>query len=210
MSLREELRNSLCSALGEIEASYVADAAVEQLRDAAPQEDADGQPLWPETTPEESSAAPADAGENPEQAGRMASDSGEHEPRRGVRFPHQHHRAPRPPRAEIEARLAQMQCWIAQRQPYVVIRDQAALLWGMRSDCTLRKYLRVARSRMVEELVEDRWMHQAEQIYALMDVARRAADNEQFSAAVGAHRVIAEIAGLLRAPLKPPEGGSAA
>jgi hypothetical protein len=195
LTLRDELRSSLCSALGEIEALYLADAAVEQLRAAAPQEDADGKPLWPETS------TPADA--------LAASDTEQNEPIRGVRFPHQQNRAPRPPRAEIEARLAQLQCWIAQRQPYVVIRDQAALLWGMRSDCTLRKYLRVARSRMVEELVEDRWMHQAEQIYSLMDVARRAADNEQFSAAVGAHRVIAEIAGLLRAPLKPPEGGSA-
>lgn len=195
MGLRDELRNSLCSALGEIEALYIADAAVEQLRDAAPQEDADGKPLWPQPSTPAAAAA--------------ASDTDQRESPRGVRFPHQLHRATRPPRAEIEARLAQLQCWIAQRQPYAVIRDQAALLWDMRSDCTLRKYLRVARSRMVEELVEDRWMHQAEQIYSLMDVARRAADNEQFSAAVGAHRVIAEIAGLLRAPLKPPEGGSA-
>ena len=30
-------------------------------------------------------------------------------------------------------------------------------------------------------------------------------DAEQFSAAVGAFRVIAEIGGLLRAPIKPPE-----
>lgn len=113
---------------------------------------------------------------------------------------------PRPTRSEIEARLALLQNLIAQRLPYCEIRDQAALLWGMRSDATLRKYLRVARSRMVEDLVEDRWMHQAEQIYALMDVARRAAEHRQFTAAVGAHRVIAEIGGLLRAPLKPPEG----
>jgi hypothetical protein len=74
----------------------------------------------------------------------------------------------------------------------------------MRSECTLRKYIKVARTRMVEDLIDDRLMHQAEQIYALMEVARRAADAEQFSASVGAHRVICEIAGLLRAPIKPP------
>jgi len=34
-------------------------------------------------------------------------------------------------------------------------------------------------------------------------VARRAADAEQFSASVGAHRVLAEITGMLRAPVKP-------
>jgi hypothetical protein len=36
-------------------------------------------------------------------------------------------------------------------------------------------------------------------------------DAEQFSAAVGAFRVIAEIGGLLRAPTKPPDphGGGA-
>jgi hypothetical protein len=47
--------------------------------------------------------------------------------------------------------------------------------------------------------------HQAEQIFALNECARRAMDAEQFSAAVGAFRVIAEIGGLLRAPIKPPE-----
>ena len=63
---------------------------------------------------------------------------------------------------------------------------------------------RLRRRRMVEELVEDRLVHQAEAIFALQDVARRAAEAEQFSAAVGAHRVLAEITGMLRAPIKPP------
>jgi hypothetical protein len=59
---------------------------------------------------------------------------------------------------------------------------------------------------MVEELITDRRRHQAEQIFALNECARRAMDAEQFSAAaVGAFRVIAEIGGLLRAPIKPPE-----
>jgi hypothetical protein len=77
-------------------------------------------------------------------------------------------------------------------------------LWGMSSFYTLRKYIKVARSRMAQELVTDRSLHIAEQIYALMDVARRAAEAEQFSASVGAHRVICEITGMLRAPIKPP------
>ena len=63
----------------------------------------------------------------------------------------------------------------------------------------------LARERMVEELITDRHRHQAEQIFALNECARRAMDAEQFSAAVGAFRVIAEIGGLLRAPIKPPE-----
>ena len=104
----------------------------------------------------------------------------------------------------MEQRIATLQLWLTQRQPAVMIRDQAALLWEMTSYTTLKKYLRVARSRMVEELVEDRLVHQAEAIYALQDVARRAADAEQFSASVGAHRVLAEITGMLRAPVKPP------
>ena len=56
-----------------------------------------------------------------------------------------------------------------------------------------------------KELISDRRRHQAEQIFALNDCARRAMDAEQFSAAVGAFRVIAEIGGILRAPIKPPE-----
>jgi hypothetical protein len=70
---------------------------------------------------------------------------------------------------------------------------------------TINRYLDLARMRMVEELISDRRRHQAEQIFALNDCARRAMDAEQFSAAVGAFRVIAEIGGLLRAPIKPPE-----
>ena len=58
---------------------------------------------------------------------------------------------------------------------------------------------------MVTELINNRLEHQAQHIYALYDCARRAMDAEQFSAAVGALRVIAEIGGLLRAPIKPPE-----
>ena len=73
---------------------------------------------------------------------------------------------------------------------------------------TVNRYLDLARERMVEELISDRRRHQAEQIFALNDCARRAMDAEQFSAAVGAFRVIAEIGGLLRAPLKPPESKS--
>ncbi len=156
---------------------------MEALRSSAPEEDADGNPQWPpEPRPRRRRGVPAGV---------------------GVRFPQQTP-GKRPTRAEIEQRIAQIQLWLAQRQPTIYIRDQAALLWGMTSYCTLKKYLRVARSRMVEDLVDDRLMHQAEQIYALMDVARRAADAEQFSAAVGAHRVICEITGMLRAPVKPP------
>jgi hypothetical protein len=69
----------------------------------------------------------------------------------------------------------------------------------------VNRYLNLARERMVEELISDRRRHQAEQIFALNECARRAMDAEQFSAAVGAFRVIAEIGGLLRAPIKPPE-----
>ncbi|MEA5415483.1 hypothetical protein [Synechococcus sp. BA-132 BA5] len=61
---------------------------------------------------------------------------------------------------------------------------------------------------MVEELITDRRRHQAEQIFALNDCARRAMDAGHFNAAVGAFRVIAEIGGLLRAPIKPPEAKS--
>ncbi len=172
-------------ALGEIEASYRS-AAIEALRDSAPEEDDDGQPLWPQP--------PAVRGRRKR---NPAADGV------GIKFPQQQ-LSKRPTRAEIEQRLAQLQLWLAQRQPVLYIRDQAALLWGMTSYCTLKKYLRVARSRMVEELVEDRLVHQAEAIYALQDVARRAAEAEQFSAAVGAHRVLAEITGMLRAPVKPP------
>ena len=69
----------------------------------------------------------------------------------------------------------------------------------------LSALLALARQRMVQELLTDRRRHQAEQIFALNECARRAMEAEQFNAAVGAFRVIAEIGGLLRAPLKPPE-----
>jgi len=76
---------------------------------------------------------------------------------------------------------------------------------GVTNTKTVARYLNLARQRMVDELISDRRRHQAEQIFALNECARRAMDAEQYSAAVGAFRVIAEIGGLLRAPIKPPE-----
>jgi hypothetical protein len=105
----------------------------------------------------------------------------------------------------VEQRIAEAQLWIAQRLPLIRIRENAARNWGVTNTKTVARYLGLARERMVEELISDRRRHQAEQIYALNEFARRAMDAEQFSAAVGAFRVIAEIGGLLRAPIKPPE-----
>jgi hypothetical protein len=111
--------------------------------------------------------------------------------------PRQKRRAISPPRP---SRLE-----IAQRLPLVQILENAGEKWGVRNSQTVNRYLNLARERMVEELITDRRRHQAEQIFALNECARRAMDAEQFSAAVGAFRVIAEIGGLLRAPIKPPE-----
>jgi hypothetical protein len=105
----------------------------------------------------------------------------------------------------VERRIAEAQLWIAQRLPLIRIRENAAQNWGVTNTKTVARYLSLARERMVEELISDRRRHQAEQIFALNECARRAMDAEQFSAAVGAFRVIAEIGGLLRAPIKPPE-----
>ncbi len=118
---------------------------------------------------------------------------------------------PRPSRLEIERRIAEAQLWIAQRLPLVQILENAGQNWGVHNTQTINRYLNLARERMVEELISDRRRHQAEQIFALNECARRAMNAEQFSAAVGAFRVIAEIGGLLRAPLKAPDshGGGA-
>lgn len=180
------MRVELAAALGEFD-DLGPDPIVEILRNSAPLEDPDGQPIWPEPPSE-----PGDTGKS----GKRKS--------RGVQFPHQKNSRLTPTHAEVEARIAQLQLWIAQRQPKRFISEMAFELWGMTSSYTLRKYIKVARSRMAQDLVTDRSLHIAEQIYALMDVARRAAEAEQFSASVGAHRVICEITGMLRAPIKPP------
>ena len=158
--------------------------AVDDLRNAAPQEDADGNPLAPPT------------GQDPSRP------IGPGNPPRKVRGPDQ---ATRPSRLEVERRVAESQLWIAQRLPLVQIVDNCRESWGVTNSQTINRYLNLARERMVQELISDRRRHQAEQIFALNDCARRAMDADQFSAAVGAFRVIAEIGGLLRAPLKAPE-----
>lgn len=112
---------------------------------------------------------------------------------------------PRPSRLEVERRVAEAQMWIAHRLPMVQILENAGANWGIQNTQTVNRYLNLARERMVQELISDRRRHQAEQIFALNDCARRAMDAGQFNAAVGAFRVIAEIGGLLRAPIKPPE-----
>jgi len=158
--------------------------AIEALRHAATAEDADGHPLDP--APGVDPSRPVGRGNPPRQR----------------RKPNP---VPRPSRLEIERRVAQAQLWISQRLPMVQILDNAGQSWGVTNSRTIARYLDLARQRMVAELITDRRRHQAEQIFALNECARRAMDAEQFSAAVGAFRVIAEIGGLLRAPIKPPE-----
>ncbi len=157
---------------------------IEALRSAAPAEDADGRPLGESLGVDPS--RPVGRGNPPRQKRRAIS-------------------PPRPSRLEVERRIAEAQLWIAQRLPLVQILENAGEKWGVRNSQTVNRYLNLARERMVEELITDRRRHQAEQIFAINDCARRAMDAGQFSAAVGAFRVIAEIGGLLRAPIKPPE-----
>ena len=157
---------------------------VEELREAACAEDDNGQPLYEPTDP----ARPIGHANPPRR------------PRGKAAQPSQ-----RPSRLEVERRVAEAQLWIAQRIPLVLIVEKARESWGVTNTQTVNRYLNLARERMVEELINDRRRHQAEQIFALNECARRAMDAEQFSAAVGAFRVIAEIGGLLRAPIKPPE-----
>ncbi len=158
---------------------------VEELRSAACGEDANGEPQYEPTDP----ARPIGHANPPRRTKGMAAQP-----------------SPRPSRLEVERRVAEAQLWIAQRVPLALIYEKARESWGVTNTQTINRYLNLARQRMVEELITDRRRHQAEQIFALNDCARRAMDAEQFSAAVGAFRVIAEIGGLLRAPLKPPEG----
>ncbi|MEA5423148.1 hypothetical protein [Synechococcus sp. CCY9202] len=157
---------------------------VEELRSAPDQQDADGEALW-----------------EPVAVDPTRPISQTNPPRRA---PH-HAQTPRATAGEVERRIAEAQLWIAQRLPLLEIRAKAGESWGVSNVKTINRYLDLARMRMVEELITDRRRHQAEQIFALNECARRAMDAEQFSAAVGAFRVIAEIGGLLRAPIKPPE-----
>jgi|GEM_PF-1118859 len=113
--------------------------------------------------------------------------------------------SPRPSHQEVERRIAEAQLWIAQRLPLVDIRANARQNWGITNVRTVSRYLSLARQRMVEELIQNRLQHQAEQIYGLNELIHQAMAAGQFNAAVGAFRVIAEIGGLLRAPLKAPE-----
>ncbi len=161
--------------------------AVEELRNSAPTEDADGKPLWGDGKQKKTTKAAHPRCSQP--------------PRPTAEAPF----APRPSRQEVERRIAEAQLWIAQRLPLIEIRANARQNWGITNVRTVSRYLSLARERMVQELITDRRRHQAEQIYALNDCARRAMDAGQFNAAVGAFRVIAEIGGLLRAPIKPPE-----
>jgi hypothetical protein len=163
---------------------------IEELRSHASEEDADGRPLW--NAAQESPAQP-----------KLGSSSRRHQqpprPTKAKSF------SPRPSHQEVERRIAEAQLWIAQRLPLVDIRANARQNWGITNVRTVSRYLSLARQRMVEELIQNRLQHQAEQIYGLNELIHQAMAAGQFNAAVGAFRVIAEIGGLLRAPLKAPE-----
>ena len=158
-------------------------AALEELRAAAPKQDDDGQPLWPEATDPTRPIGPG----NPPRRKQGQKNT------------------PRATVGEIEQRIAEAQLWIAQRLPMVMVFENARERWGIINHETVRRYMHTARERMVTDLISDRKRHQAEQIYALNELARNAAKCKQYNAAVGAYRVIAEIGGMLRAPLKAPE-----
>ncbi len=73
--------------------------------------------------------------------------------------------SPRPSHQEVERRIAEAQLWISQRLPLVDIRANARQNWGITNVRTVSRYLSLARQRMVEELIQNRLQHQAEQIY---------------------------------------------
>ena len=172
------------------------EAQVHGLRDAPSAEDDDGQPLK-EDTASDKARRRAGAAAGGKQRSPRCSDP----PRPSKERPF----APRPTHQEVEHRIAEAQLWIAQRLPLVEIRANARQNWGITNVRTVSRYLALARERMVEELIQNRLQHQAEQIYGLNELIRQAMAAGQFNAAVGAYRVIAEIGGLLRAPLKAPE-----
>jgi len=170
---------------------------IEELRSAPGAEDEDGQPLWPAQDP---------ASDRQKRGGSRQGSKARHPrcqqpPRASKQKPF----APRPSRQEVERRIAEAQLWIAQRLPLIEIRDNAARNWGITNTKTVGRYLSLARQRMVEELVQNRLEHQAAYIEGLSELIRRSMAAEQFNAAVGAYRVMAEVTGMLRAPLKAPE-----
>ena len=163
---------------------------IEVLRSQASEEDAERRPLWNA------------AQESPAQPKRRDSSRRHQQPPRPTKAKPF---SPRPSRQEVERRVAEAQLWIAQRLPLVDIRANARQNWGITNVRTVSRHLSLARQRMVEELIKNRLQHQAEQIYGLNELIHQAMAAGQFNAAVGAFRVIAEIGGLLRAPLKAPE-----
>jgi hypothetical protein len=169
---------------------------VHRLRDAPSAEDDGGQPLK-EDTASDKARRRAGAAAGGKQRSPRCSDP----PRLSKERPF----APRPTHQEVEHRIADAQLWIAQRLPLAEIRANARQNWGITNERTVSRYLALGRERMVEELFQNRLQHQAEQIYGLNELIRQAMAAGYFNAVVGAYRVIAEIGGLLRAPLNAPE-----
>jgi hypothetical protein len=172
------------------------EAQVHGLRDAPSAEVDDGQPLSDDTVWAKRSQRAGGAARGKQRSPRCSDP-----PRPSKERPF----APRPTNQEVEHRIAEAQLWIAQRLPLVEIRANARQNWGITNVRTVSRYLALGRERMVEELIQNRLQHQAEQIYGLNELIRQAMAAGQFNAAVGAYRVIAEIGGLLRAPLKAPD-----
>ncbi len=73
--------------------------------------------------------------------------------------------------------------WITQRLPLVEIRANARQNRRITNVRTVNRYLSLARQRMVEELIQNRLQHQAEQIYGLNELIHQAMVAGQFNAA---------------------------
>ena len=140
--------------------SESADDLIEVLRSQASQEDADGRPLW---------NAAQESPDQPKCCGSSRRHQQPPPPNKAKPF------SPRPSRQEVEQRVAEAQLWIAQRLPLVEIRANARQNWGITNVRTVSRYLSLARQRMVEELIQNRLQHQAEQIYGLNELIHQAA-----------------------------------
>ena len=100
---------------------------LEELRQAPPQQDVDGQPVWPAADP----SRPVGKGNPP----------------RGRRS--QTHK-PRATQMEVETRIAEAQLWVAQRLPLAQMREKANQNWGITTVKTIRRYLAMTRQRVMK------------------------------------------------------------
>lgn len=101
----------------------------------------------------------------------------------------------RPPKAEVDARIAQVRNWLATGHTSPEIQDLAKQKWGV-SKTTACRYIKEARTVLMDAVNIDRKVYASEHLATLHRILREALACRNYNACLGATAQLARLTGI--------------